>query len=348
MTATIQAQDGAQTTPPPAKAKKPADPRYLALRNFAISISAFNVFGYTMLGFEQPWLFALFAVITAYTLDLSLETISAWAYKRRPEFRGRGLRGLYEFLLPAHITALAVNMLLYANNQYWPVMFGVCVAVGSKYVLRAPIAGKMRHFMNPSNLGISVCLLLFARWISISPPYMFSEWASSYFRLFIPIVILISGTVLNTMLTKRVALIVGWMGGFFIQAFVRHWLWGVQLNTALTVMTGIAFILFTNYMITDPGTSPSRPRAQFIFGSSVAFVYAVLMQFNIVYTLFFATSIVCAIRGLGWWGAYWLKRRRSAGAGPTGATMVDPGTVIEAPASNGAGGKVAAGETVTA
>jgi len=145
-----------------------------------------------------------------------------------------------------------------------------------------------------------------------------------------------------------VALIVGWMGGFFIQAFVRHWLWGVQLNTALTVMTGIAFVLFTNYMITDPGTTPSRPRAQFIFGSSVAFVYAVLMQFNVVYTLFFATAIVCACRGLGWWGAYWIKRRQSGGAGPTSATMVDPGAVIEAPASNGAGGKVVAGETVTA
>jgi enediyne biosynthesis protein E5 len=348
MTATIQAQDGALTTPPPAKAKKPADPRYLALRNFAISISAFQVFGYTLLGFEQPWLFALFAVITGYTLDLTFETISAWAYQRRPEYRGRGLRGLYEFLLPAHITSLAVNMLLYANNQWWPIMFGVMVAVGSKYVLRAPIAGKMRHFMNPSNLGISVCLLVFARWISISPPYMFSEWASSYFRLFIPIVILVSGTVLNTMLTKRVALIVGWMGGFFIQAFVRHWLWGVQLNTALTVMTGIAFVLFTNYMITDPGTTPTRPRAQFMFGSSVAFIYAVMMQFNIVYTLFFATSVVCAFRGLGWWGAYWLKRRRSADAGPTGATLVNPGAVVQAPASNGAGGKVAAGETVTA
>jgi enediyne biosynthesis protein E5 len=348
MTATIQAQDGALATPPPAKAKKPADPRYLALRNFAISISAFTVFGYALLGFEQPWLFPVFAIITGYTLDLSLETISAWAYKRRPEYRGRGLRGLYEFLLPAHITSLAVNMLLYANNQFWPIMFGVCVAVSSKYMFRAPIAGKMRHFMNPSNLGISVCLLLFARWISIAPPYMFSEWASSYFRLFIPIVILTSGTVLNAMLTKRVALIVGWMGGFFIQAFVRHWLWGVQLNTALSVMTGIAFILFTNYMITDPGTTPTRPRAQFIFGSSVAFVYAVMMQLNIVYTLFFATSVVCAFRGLGWWGAYWISRRQSAGAGPTDATMVDPGAAIEAPASNGASGKVAAGKTVTA
>jgi len=331
MTATIQAQDGALATPPPAKVKKPADPRYLALRNFAISISVFNVFGYTLLGFEQPWLFALLAVITGHVTDLTFETITAWAYKRRPEYRGRGLRGLYEFMLPAHITSLAVNMLLYTNNQFWPVMFGVMVGVTSKYVFRAPIAGKVRHFMNPSNLGISVCLLLFARWLSISPPYMFSEWASSYFRLFIPIVILVSGTVLNTMLTKRVALIVGWMGGFFIQAFVRHWLWDIQLNTALTVMTGIAFILFTNYMITDPGTTPTRPRAQFMFGSSVAFVYAVLMQFNVVYTLFFATAIVCGIRGLGWWGAYWMKNRRSEGAGPTAATTDGAGSVPEQP-----------------
>jgi hypothetical protein len=346
MTATIQAADGAVTTPPPAKAKKPADPRYLALRNFALSISVFNVFGYTLLGFEQPWLFALLAVVTGHTLDISLETIMAWAYKRKPEYRGRGMRGLYEFMLPAQITSLAVNMLLYANNQFWPIMFGVMVAVGSKYVFRAPINGRMRHFMNPSNFGIAIVLLCFARWVSISPPYMFSEWASSYFKLFIPIVILVSGTVLNTMLTKRVALIVGWMGGFFIQAFIRHWLWGVQLNTALTVMTGIAFILFTNYMITDPGTTPTRPRAQFMFGSSVAFVYAVLMQFNIVYTLFFATAIVCSIRGMGWWGAYWMKNRRNSGAGPTVATTDDTGTVPETAASNGAG-NITAGETVT-
>jgi hypothetical protein len=351
MTATIQAQDGALTSPPPKKVKKPADPRYLALRNFALSISVFNVFGYTLLGFEQPWLFPLFAVITGHVTDITFETITAWAYKRQPEYRGRGMRGLYEFMLPAQITSLAVNMLLYSNNQFWPIMFGVMVAVTSKYIFRAPIAGRMRHFMNPSNFGIAVVLLVFARWMSISPPYMFSEWASSYFRLFIPIVILVSGTVLNTMLTKRVALIVGWMGGFFIQAFVRHWLWGVQLNTALTVMTGIAFILFTNYMITDPGTTPTRPRSQFMFGSSVAFVYAVLMQFNIVYTLFFATAIVCGFRGLGWWGAYWMKRR-SEGAGPGAAIVPATGTGLpETAASNGASngaGKVTAGETVTA
>ena len=39
------------------------DPRYLALRNFAISMSVFNVLGYTVLGFEQPWAWPIFALL---------------------------------------------------------------------------------------------------------------------------------------------------------------------------------------------------------------------------------------------------------------------------------------------
>jgi hypothetical protein len=76
-------------------------------------------------------------------------------------------------------------------------------------------------------------------------------------------------------------------------------------------MTGVAFILFTNYMITDPGTSPSSGRSQFIFGSSVAFVYAVLLVFNVVYTLFFAVVIVCGLRGAGWWVAHLIGKSRA-------------------------------------
>jgi hypothetical protein len=78
-------------------------------------------------------------------------------------------------------------------------------------------------------------------------------------------------------------------------------------------MTGVAFVLFTNYMITDPGTTPFKGRDQFMFGSSVAMVYGVLMAFNVVYTLFFAVSIVCAIRGAGWWVAH-LRSQRAARA----------------------------------
>jgi hypothetical protein len=298
----------AETTQAPAK--KPSDSRYLALRNFAISLTVFNTLGYTVLGFEQPWLWPFLALATGYTAELAFEMIGAWAERRAPRFRGRGARGLYEFLLPAHITSLAVNMLLYANNRWWPIMFGIVVAVGQKHFLKAPVNGRWRHFMNPSNLGITVTLLVFGSWVSIGPPYQFTEYANSLFRVLIPLVIATAGTVINAMLTRRIMLIMGWMGGFAIQALIRHLIWHVALFTALGVMSGVAFVLFTNYMVTDPGTTPTKGRAQFIFGSGIAVVYAVLMVFNVVYTLFFATSIVCALRGILWWRAHLRQRRR--------------------------------------
>jgi hypothetical protein len=301
---------------------KPApDKRYLALRNFAVSISVFTVLGYTLLGFEQPWLWPIVAVLTGYTVEIVFELLSSWSTRSAPKFMGNGARGVYEFLLPAHITSLAVNMLLYANNQLWPVLFGVVVGVAGKHVLQAPIKGRMRHFMNPSNFGIAVSLVVFGSWISIAPPYEFTENANTFWRVMIPVTIATAGTVINSVLTGKVMLIMGWMGGFAIQAFVRHWIWDVSLYSALGVMTGVAFILFTNYMVTDPGTTPSSGRNQFIFGGSLAFVYAVLLVYNVVYTLFFALVIVCVVRGAGWWVAHFVQKSRAR------AVSDAPGTV---------------------
>ncbi|WP_024875081.1 hypothetical protein [Saccharomonospora piscinae] len=310
---------------PPSPAKPKPDPRYLALRNFALSISVFNIFGYALLGFEQPWLWPIFSVLTGYAAELVFETLAAWAYRRKPRYAGRGKRGLYEFLLPAHITSIAVNMLLYANNQFWPIAFGVVVGVGAKYVLFAPIAGRTRHYMNPSNFGIAATLVAFSSWVSLAPPYQFSENANTFWRVMIPIIIITAGTTINGLLTKRIPLIVGWLGGFAIQAFVRHWIWDVSLYGALSVMTGIAFVLFTNYMITDPGTTPMKPRNQFVFGASVATVYGVLMVFDVVYTMFFATALVCLGRGLGWWGARLRQRIRQRRAETIRANILSSG-----------------------
>jgi hypothetical protein len=293
------------SAPTPVVSKAPVrvdrnDPRYKALRNFAISMSVFNILGYTVLGFEQPWLWPFLVLAVGYSADLAFESVSAWANKRQPEFAGNGGWGLFTFLLPAHITALACNMLLYANIHFWPIAFAVVVAIGAKYVFRAPIRGRMRHFLNPSNFGITVTLLAFS-WVNIAPPYHFTESVPDAISFLVPFVILTAGTVLNAMLTKKVLLIMGWVGGFVIQALVRWWIWDVSLWGALVPMTGVAFVLFTNYMITDPGTTPATGRAMFMFGASVAAVYGVLMAFNVVYTLFFAVTLVCVARGAYWW-----------------------------------------------
>jgi enediyne biosynthesis protein E5 len=80
------------------------------------------------------------------------------------------------------------------------------------------------------------------------------------------------------------------------------------LVAALLPMTGLAFLLFTTYMITDPGTTPFATQGQIAFGLTVAAVYGLLMTLHIVFGLFFALVITSALRGVG---LYALQLRRA-------------------------------------
>jgi hypothetical protein len=293
-----------KTSPPRHNAKV-----VTALRRFAISITVFNIVGYTLLGFEQAWLWPFIALATGYTVEIALETIGARTERRAPRFKGNGPRGLMEFLFPAHITALAVNMLTYVNDRVLVMIFGVTLAVAAKWVLRAPVRGRLRHFMNPSNFGIAAILLLYP-WASIAPPYHFTERVSGPIDWLIPVLIIIGGTMINGKLTGRMWLIAGWVGTFALQAVIRGVILDTSIPGALATMTGVAFVLFTNYMITDPGTSPSRPASQVAFGAGVAIIYGFFTGAGIAYGIFFATATVCLIRGAFLWSLHFANKAR--------------------------------------
>jgi enediyne biosynthesis protein E5 len=296
---------------PPAGPPKAHDNKVVtALRRFAISISIFNIAGYIFLGFEQPWTWPLVAIATGYTTELTLEAIGARVEGRAPRYRGGGFKGLMEFLLPAHITSIALNMLIYVNDRIWVMMFAVTLAVAAKWILRAPVRGKLRHYMNPSNFGILMVLILFP-WGSIAPPYHFTEGLNDWGSWILPGIIIITGTMLNAKLTGRMWLIFGWLSFFALQAIVRGILFDTAIPGALIVMTGVAFILYTNYMVTDPGTTPSKPGAQFAFGAGVAVFYGLFMVAHIAYGLFFATAIVCLIRGMFLWGLHFVNKAKA-------------------------------------
>ncbi|MDG4829914.1 enediyne biosynthesis protein [Solwaraspora sp. WMMD1047] len=302
--------DTKTTTATKGSNQAPRDPKVIkALRNFAISMTVFNILGYTWLGFEQAWTWPLIALATGYTTEIVLEIVGARGEGRAPRFLGGGVRGVVEFLYPAHITSLAVNLLLYVNDQALVMMFGVVVAISGKWLFRAPVRGRLRHFMNPSNFGIMIVLVLFP-WASVAPPYHFTENVSGIIDWIVPAVIITFGTMLNAKLTGRMWLIAGWLSVFALQSIVRGLFLETSIPAALSTMTGVAFVLFTNYMITDPGTSPSRPLSQVAFGGGVALVYGVLTGASIVYGLFFATAIVCAIRGGFLWSLHIANKAR--------------------------------------
>lgn len=273
------------------------DPRVAALVRFAVAISALNVVGHTWLGFEQPWSHPLISLAVAYGLELLLETLEAWGRGRPARYRG-GWKPLVLFLLPAHITALAVAMLLYANQRPAPIAFAAGAAILSKYLFRVTVGGRPRHFFNPSNFGISLTLLLFPS-VGIGMAYMFTEDLAGWGDWVLPGLIVITGSLLNSLFTRKMPLIAAWLGGFAAQAAVRSAVFETPLTAALLPMTGVAFILFTFYMISDPSTTPQGARGQLAFGASVALVYGLLLSGHVVFTLFFALSLVCLGRGIG-------------------------------------------------
>ena len=277
--------------------KKPVDYRLAALWRFATAISVFNLLGHTLFGFEQPWATPFVALAASYGTEILLEWADAWAHGRRPRFLGSA-RTFVEFLLPAHITGLAVGMLLYSNASLMPAAFAACAGIASKNVFRVAIGGRTRHFFNPSNFGITATLLLIPS-VGLAPPYQFTENVTGMANWIIPAVILVSGIFMHAKFTGRLPLVAAWLVGFAMQGLIRAEIFGIPWRVPFVPMTSAAFILFTLYMIPDPATTPIAPRRQVLFGLAIAAVYGLLFVFHVVFGLFIALAVVSASRGIG-------------------------------------------------
>jgi nicotinamide riboside transporter PnuC len=81
-------------------------------------------------------------------------------------------------------------------------------------------------------------------------------------------------------------------------------------------MTSAAFMVFTLYMIPDPATTPVKPLRQVLFGLAIAAAYGVLLVEHMVYGLFIALAVVCAIRAVGLyaWAAWQSIRANRQGS----------------------------------
>jgi len=292
--------------------------RLKALRRFALAITVLNLLGHTILGFEQSHLQSVAALLAAYFTETAIEVARIWGTGQKPRFLVGSLQDRVDFFLPPHISGLAVAMLTFASDRVWVVVFAAVVAIGSKVLLRAPVDGRMRHFMNPSNLGIAVVLALFPS-VSFAMPYQFTEIFTGIWGFLLPIVIIFTGSLLNAKLTGRLPLILGWLGAFVLQALLRAAFSDIRPFAALNMMTGAAFILFTFYMVTDPQTTPESKGAQVLFGASVSGFYGLLIVCGMNYTLPFALVVVCAIRGCYLWWRHWRET-----ALPRGEAMIVP------------------------
>src|SRR5688572_21219884 len=89
------------------------------LRRFAVAITVLNVLGHTVLGFEQSVARPLAALAAAYATEALLDVVEALVRRRRPRFLGRPGE-VIDFFLSAHISGVAVSMLLYSGDRLGP------------------------------------------------------------------------------------------------------------------------------------------------------------------------------------------------------------------------------------
>jgi hypothetical protein len=270
--------------------------RLMALWYFCTLMTVWNILGRTVLGFEQSFLQYFVAVGTAIAMQIFLEWVDAGANRRPARYRG-GLVNFLNFLPPAIIAGSACSMLLFPNDRLWPFAFAAALSISSKVLFRAPLPnGATQHVFNPSNLGVTVTLILLP-WVGVAPPYHFANRVEGAANLVIPVFILATGIFLHWMFTKRLPLIVAFLSAFVLQALARSWLFGMPWRVGLMPMLGAAFVVFTLYMIPDPATSPLGGKAQVAYGAAIPLVYAFLISNHQVYGVFVSLVIVTAVRG---------------------------------------------------
>jgi hypothetical protein len=271
--------------------------RLFALWYFTSLMILWNIAGHTILGFEQAWAHPLAAVGAACLTQFFLEWVDAKANRRAPRYAG-SIGNCLNWFPPAIISGFACAMLLYPNERIWPVVFASVLSIASKVLIRVKLpSGKKHHVFNPSNLGITATLLLLP-WVGLAPPYQFTENLIGFWHWTLPMLILVSGIIVHGLATGRLPLCLAWIVGFVGQALFRAWLNGNAWYVPMMPMSSTAFIVFTLYMVPDPATTPLVPRRQVLFGAAVAVIYGILQIVHIVFGLFLALWLVCAVRGL--------------------------------------------------
>ena len=304
--------------------------RLFALWYFTILMIVWNILGHTYLGFEQSWAAPFVGVGSAIAIQMLLEWVDATARNRELRFAG-GWGNFLNFLPPALIPGFACAMLLYANERLWPIVFAVALSIGSKVLIRAPVGqGRTQHIFNPSNFGVALTLVLFPQ-VGFAPPYHFTENITGVWDWILPGIVLVSGIIIHGAFTGRLPLVAAWVIGFALQGQFRAYLSGTPHLVPFMPMTSAAFILFTLYMVPDPATTPLKPLRQAVFGFAVAMVYGIIQLLHLVFGLFFALVIVCAIRGLSLYIGYALGKLPAPPAAESVKTEGPPMSALPAP-----------------
>lgn len=249
------------------------------------------VMGTFFLGFDRKPLQIIALIAFGAIFDLVLNGV----FKQRKVFP-----------LSAMISCCSLALLLnwsYAFQNLWIPVF-ICII--SKYLLTL----NGRHFFNPSLFAIVICLIFTDDLITLAPSY---QWYGSAATASMMIWFVVTGALfLFVFKINR-----NWLIGSFLVVFVLQTLYRAHVmehiipweTLWMSSLSSPAFYLFTFYMITDPGTSPSGKWEQILIGSSIGLLDLIFHLKLSYYTFFFAGFAVAGVRYLYFIAKTWYKEQ---------------------------------------
>ena len=243
---------------------------------FAALLTIYALLGTTVLRFNRTPGQMLVTVVLACALDV---------------FFARMLRKTRLMPLSAYITGLSLALLLNYSRDSYILVLPVFLAIASKYVLTF----EGRHVYNPSMFGVAVSLLVGRDLIGTAPAYQWGgTGAMSAF-------LIMAALFLFVFRIGRTYLIVSFLAFYLLQILLRAYLMRWYLppeSLILGTLSSAPFFLFVFYMITDPKTSPARPRDQVLTALALTVVDLLFHTSGSLYTFFYAALVVATARFL--------------------------------------------------
>lgn len=202
----------------------------------------------------------------------------------------RLILGKWRDLSSAYITGISVGILI-RSPYLWPFALGSMISIASKYVLRY----KGHHIWNPSNFGVVTMLLLAPQSVAV----LSIQWGNNMWTM---LIIWVAGAITIYQL-QRFHICITYVISFLVFALLRSWITGDPYMAEISPITGPMYQLFIFFMITDPKTTVSSKRGQYLVIVLVAFVEMVLRLYEAVYAPFYALFIVGPIAMVveRWW-----------------------------------------------
>jgi hypothetical protein len=243
-----------------------ADNRYLP----PIFITLILVAGNLSFGLLESFSRTALAIATSILFEIAL---GLFLYRKMP------------ILASAYISGISVGILV-RSPEFWPYALCSAIAITSKYAIR----WRGRHLWNPSNLAISVMLLLVPEFVAT----LSIQWGNTIWPM---LIVWVLGALI-VYRVKRLHITATYVISFVALSYLRTAFTGDSFLAEVAPITGPMYQLFIFFMITDPKTTVKPRWAQCLVAFLVAVAEMILRLAENIHAPYYALAIVGPIANM--------------------------------------------------